>query len=540
MKDLFSKFERVGRASFDNYYTLLLLILLATSFSLSFFCWNCYNVDPDTNILVHVFPFTKKLMIQAYRGNTFLVTPFLLLFGGTLFAVRLARSVFISLTLLVSYYLGKELFGKREGILSVTLALISSFFILLKYGEWVYTTFFAIISVYLYLKMIRKPTILRIALAGLTIGLGIYNKLENGYILIGLLFLSIALAKKKTVSKEKIIKVVKVFIPLIIFISLGAFPLIYYNFQNNFNTFNAVKESFSCQSPSKILDLNSRFKQIFTALSPGNEIFTSVFEAHYDLKEKTFIIPSLVPIIFFVPMIIILIFDNKIGRILLIFLFLLIFLNTFTPKSMKILHIHVLLPFIFLLMGRSVTVTWEKVRKLFYPIVAIFILFLIFNFSTYTFFFSRLSNPHWVNEKTPRLAKVHTKARLKMNEIYKLNNPFILPFKPYLIKRWTKGVCKKKWLDEKFAKPSCRNISKGLNCKESIKLIVPYPNYLYKGPNLWRKYICDYPTLNQSGCYRPYQHLMKESQRGRMKILNRKYIKDVDNDRAYVIFNFTC
>lgn len=112
----------------------------------------------------HVIPIHLESFLYSPAGYSYLSIPFIAMFGLSAFSVRFASAIFGSLTILLIYFLTKELFKRSKD--NETLALISA--VLLAISPWhinlsrvatenVLVVFFITLGVWVYILWIRKP-----------------------------------------------------------------------------------------------------------------------------------------------------------------------------------------------------------------------------------------------------------------------------------------------------------------------------------------------------------------------------------------------
>ena len=101
------------------------------------------------------------------------------LFGANIFSVRLVAGVIGSLTVLVMYLFGKELFDWRAGLIASALMAVDRWhFTASRLGmSGVLAGFFAALGAYFLLRGLRRRRHLDFACAGLSLGLGLHSYL---------------------------------------------------------------------------------------------------------------------------------------------------------------------------------------------------------------------------------------------------------------------------------------------------------------------------------------------------------------------------
>ena len=100
------------------------------------------------------------------------------LLGTNLFAVRLVSLLFVVATVLLTYYLGAELYDKETGLLAALFLLSFPYF--LRMGAAVQTdvpvTLFFTLGLFLTHRLVRKPTFPLSVAVGLSVGAGLLTK----------------------------------------------------------------------------------------------------------------------------------------------------------------------------------------------------------------------------------------------------------------------------------------------------------------------------------------------------------------------------
>ncbi|GHV14705.1 hypothetical protein AGMMS49938_11330 [Fibrobacterales bacterium] len=101
-------------------------------------------------------------------------TPFIVLFGPTVFAVRLAQSLLGCLTLVVTYLFAKKVLGKKFAMLALFLLVINPWHIMMsRQGVEIYpSVFFLLFGSYLFCLGLEKPRLL--ILSAFVYGVSLY------------------------------------------------------------------------------------------------------------------------------------------------------------------------------------------------------------------------------------------------------------------------------------------------------------------------------------------------------------------------------
>jgi len=124
---------------------------------------------------------TFPLMIMDYLGavNTYLALPLFALLGPTVLAVRLLPILLAALTLVLSYHLGRRLFDRTVGAVTVLLLAVHPSFVFWSRQGIMVTSVMTVCSVGSLLALLNWWETKRercLALAGLLIGIGLWAK----------------------------------------------------------------------------------------------------------------------------------------------------------------------------------------------------------------------------------------------------------------------------------------------------------------------------------------------------------------------------
>jgi 4-amino-4-deoxy-L-arabinose transferase-like glycosyltransferase len=138
-------------------------------------------VHPFRDAGLTLFGRTFPLMTQDYIGalNTYLALPFLLLLGVNVHALRLMPVLCSALALLLLYRLAAELYGRRAGLMAVSLLAVNpSFIFWSRQGVFVtsLTAPIALGAAWCWLRWWRTGRLRRACLGAFLCGLGLYAK----------------------------------------------------------------------------------------------------------------------------------------------------------------------------------------------------------------------------------------------------------------------------------------------------------------------------------------------------------------------------
>lgn len=134
----------------------------------AFFGYNAYSIlKTGSEMAGNLFPLHLQSLLYSPAGYSYLSIPFIWVFGLNEFAVRFVAALFGSTTIVLAYFLVKELFGEKVASrkFSESLALLSALFLAISpwhinlsraSAENVLVVFFVTLGVLLYLQWVRK------------------------------------------------------------------------------------------------------------------------------------------------------------------------------------------------------------------------------------------------------------------------------------------------------------------------------------------------------------------------------------------------
>jgi 4-amino-4-deoxy-L-arabinose transferase-like glycosyltransferase len=178
------------------------------------------------------------LMIMSYIGavKPALYAPIFKLFGGNATTVRLPVVVVGFFTLLISYALFRRMFDRRTAVISLLLFATDPTFIFgnkLDWGPVSLMLFLEMASLYFVWRWIEEGNRRFLAIAGLLLGLGLYNKIIFGWFLAAL-FTSLLLFFRDDLRQLLRPRQLACFVPAFV---LGCLPLIAFNIHVPMGTF---------------------------------------------------------------------------------------------------------------------------------------------------------------------------------------------------------------------------------------------------------------------------------------------------------------
>ncbi len=528
--------ENIPKVIRKNKIILLLILLFFGTLALSMVCWNCYNITPENGILHFTYPL-ENIQRTGYKGPLFLSVPIIQILGQNDFAIRLSAGLFASITVLLTYHLGKTLFNKKVGILSSSLLMLSPLFVMIKKTEYVYVAFFFVSSVLAWTKFLEHKNYLYAIVSGIILGLGVFQKPDLGYLFIALSAPSLIYLDKpiKTISKN--LKKIAVF-SLCFLLTLSPIVLSNLggeNIESEETDLDYVLNAFHI--PSLSYQLNS-IKRQFTNLGlimQPNEYIRSIITAGRH-SEDNFNYPNLRFTSYLLLAITLLytIFygDNKtkyLATVIIVTGVLLTFLPTTNPERLpSIFGMNSLIPFCLILFSRALQKIYEKswkVGSLFKILLALFVLGNIF---TFIFFYQTYSEETFVEDTYPEFALTHQRAREAVDKYNPEFNILGTHFYNVEFDVWTMDYCKREESKLVENKTNGRSgIVTTVECSypnihkeepDSINMVVPYPDYYENSSELWDKTYCQHSDINKSKCFKPYISVREKETKGELEV----------------------
>ncbi len=191
--------------------------------------------SPDEMVYgVHALGIINSGLLQEMHENPvwmYLTDLIYKIFGMTLVSSRLLSILFGSLSIIVLYFLTKEMFNKRIAIISAILLTFSSYHILTTITELdVPMVFFVLLSSYFLIKYLKEGIIKYHITATIFLGIGILTK--NIAALFIPAYIIAILFYQRTENKEKILskKNIKLLIIFFLIMFIIAFPTLVFNY----------------------------------------------------------------------------------------------------------------------------------------------------------------------------------------------------------------------------------------------------------------------------------------------------------------------
>lgn len=175
---------------------------------------------------------------------SYLLLPFLIVFGINVFAVKMLGIVLSVLALPMLYYICRKLFNRKVGLITILLLALSPNFIDssrmgLRITEPI-INFFFISSVFFFIKYYNEKRSFYLYLASYLLGAGLSIKLTVASRLLGLFFAIAVFFSKEALNFIKALKI-KQKLSLVLFFCLGAFLFIYFNIITKGETFKLAR-----------------------------------------------------------------------------------------------------------------------------------------------------------------------------------------------------------------------------------------------------------------------------------------------------------
>lgn len=197
----------------------------------AFLGYNAYSIlQTGKDMSGNLFPLHLESFIYSPAGYSYFSIPFIKMFGLSVFSVRFAAALFGSLTILVTYFLTKELFiinakSKALALLASLLLAISPWHINLSRTatENIIVIFFISLGVLLYLYWLRKNSWLLLLLAFASFGITILiYQAPRAFLPFFIPLMMLLLGKpekKKQIIMSALLYVATVLLPLFLILS---------------------------------------------------------------------------------------------------------------------------------------------------------------------------------------------------------------------------------------------------------------------------------------------------------------------------------
>jgi 4-amino-4-deoxy-L-arabinose transferase-like glycosyltransferase len=319
-----------------------------------------------------VFP----IMVTDYIGalNVYLLLPAFALLGSTVFALRLVPVLFAALTLLLTYWLARELFGRRVAILTALLLAVNpSFIFWSRQGVFVtsITATIAVASLLCWLHWHRERRAGYLYGGAFLFGFGLYVKLLFLWVVVALvatvlLFRLPSLRKGIRLRRALHRLQVRHWIVALVFFLLGILPLIIYNIQTEGTLRTLIDNLTSTYYGGSNLafaeNLATRLEQFKVVLNGGHLWYLGGIYAN-DLYPLFFIGAGLISVL-----LVVLKARREWRRVTFPFLmlFFVLLASCFTVSDLWFTHYSILVPFL----PMAIVVTLDLLARYAVPAVA--------------------------------------------------------------------------------------------------------------------------------------------------------------------------
>lgn len=206
------------------------------------------NIGPFSYSLIRIFDWNFPIMLGAeYSGvmESYILTPFLWLFGINVVVLRLVPIIMGAVTLIFVYLFLKDFFDKKVGILTVFLLVINGIFLLetkLGLNSASMHHFAGMCALWALWKWYRGKEVKYFCLGMFTLGLGVSIRVWFIWFVDGVFLLSLIFFKSILNRINK--KVLSYTLLGVAFFCLGIFFFIFYNLISNFATVRFIIEHF--------------------------------------------------------------------------------------------------------------------------------------------------------------------------------------------------------------------------------------------------------------------------------------------------------
>ncbi|MDD5531055.1 MAG: glycosyltransferase family 39 protein [bacterium] len=319
-------------------------------------------LDKESNYIFYI-PFLGKqfpLMVSNHLPaiRSYLLIPFFMIFGISVFSLRLASVSFGALTLFFTYLFARQLFDRRIGIIALLFLITSPYFILAIRLEHPYWIFFAFTSLFCLLKWYKNGNLLYFLLATLFLGFGISTSSWFIVFLGGLSITAIIFQReiRTKIKESRIISLWPYVILGFVFFCLGNFLFFYANLihKPRFVTINWLYNNFrhtgfGIDNLNYINNFASRINNLKELLGQvdliNNITFSNLIPNRFYYFLFIFSISGLICLLFFSK---VMYFNKKKIGFLLILMFAILAFSPITVSSFASWHLFVLAPMIYI------------------------------------------------------------------------------------------------------------------------------------------------------------------------------------------------
>ncbi|MDI6826371.1 MAG: glycosyltransferase family 39 protein [Candidatus Aenigmarchaeota archaeon] len=221
----------------------------------------------------------------------YVLLPFLYFLGQTMFALRIPLAIIGILTNIIFFLFVNELFGKKLALLStLILAVFPAHIILSRMAlEVILLPFFLVLSLYFLVKFDKTKNRNYLYLFSMSFGLGLISRLSFVFFLLSFI-LTYKINPFFKIKKMKVRRILLVFL----FFLLGAYPLIYWSFKDNFANVESWISSRNALIKEYRSDVTSIFKYFILGLTVNfPQIFRGTFQFYFSS-----LFPTSIPLLF--------------------------------------------------------------------------------------------------------------------------------------------------------------------------------------------------------------------------------------------------
>lgn len=335
---------------------------------------------------LHLGPF--PVAWQIYNGNSiasFIAAPILYFFGTNVLSIRIYEMLIAIILLSLTYFCGKELFSKRVGMISVSLLAVLPSFVFYSRQSALYdwsNLCIALLVIIFGLRYLKTTKNKYLFLTIFLIGIGVYEYLWFGWIVVGFLVTiplwfkniqrvleikseGLTLNSNNSLIKIKNNKIKFAIISVFSFVLGFSHMIVAYILSPKnslivflLNTIQGNTKQYLGASNTNFLEnLTMRGHDVFDFLGKPNVAF---YFANIDIpwNDVSFVFPILFLITTIVSVIYVAYRKDQSKRIASLLLLILgIFVaSTFTVSTFLVIQMSIMLPFIFLSIGKGIDI----------------------------------------------------------------------------------------------------------------------------------------------------------------------------------------
>jgi 4-amino-4-deoxy-L-arabinose transferase-like glycosyltransferase len=295
----------------------------------------------------------KKLIgyYNPFVAPNFFLIPFFYIFGPTTFAYILPRSLFIVISLSMTYVFTKKFYNENVAIVATLLLCFFPMFVVLGFNEWPFLPFFLLSLLLLSYEYYKSGNCKHLLLFALVSGIGVYFKTVVIYFILSI-FASFFIIKLFFPLNKVKLKKGEIFVSLLLF--LIGISLIYFAY--GFKTLIYMSEGFietkkghkNFALPTNIL---TKIRQLEAAFSSRYLLYENKKSPALSLEVKPQIFPFNF-LLFSTSFFTLLLLKNKKDLFLIFMIIIYTILTTFVPGVMLPLHFYPIFPIFSMIIGR--------------------------------------------------------------------------------------------------------------------------------------------------------------------------------------------